>query len=237
MTLSAIFPGFNFMSFAKSKMALLIAASVITGCASEFPIGTAPPASATPESGRIVAYTCEDFSFTTQMWPAAVALRLPDRIETLPRVESGSGQKYQKGALVFWNKGEEAMIETGTQAYSQCHIDAARSAQEEDARFRRISLRAAGNEPGWTMEVVDNQRLIFVGDYGKTKIDLPVPEPSTIGERTLFRAFTDEDKIRVIAERSGCKDVTSGANFDAKVVVRLNDRNYLGCGNFAAWRR
>ncbi|MGH8808457.1 MAG: MliC family protein [Noviherbaspirillum sp.] len=220
----------------RSTHSLFLLMIAIAGCASDLPPGTAgaPAVSASQESGRIFVYACDNFSFATQVWPDTVTLHLPDRSEVLPRVSAASGAKYQKGDLLFWSKGEEALLEAGAQRHPQCRIDAERSAQEEDARLRKISLRATGNEPGWTMEVVEDRRINFVGNYGATTVDIQVPPPSRVGPRTMYRAQTAKHNIHVIVERTGCQDTMSGRNFDAKVLVRLDDREYRGCGNFAA---
>ena len=47
----------------------------------------------------------------------------------------------------------------------------------EDARIRGVDYRAVGNEPGWHLEIVENGRTVFVGDYGATQLEFATPVP------------------------------------------------------------
>ena len=50
-----------------------------------------------------------------------VTVALPDGEVTLPRVVSGSGARYSDDTTVFWNQGDEALVEVdGETLYQGC---------------------------------------------------------------------------------------------------------------------
>ncbi|RJG07129.1 hypothetical protein D3870_14960 [Noviherbaspirillum cavernae] len=82
----------------------------------------APPSAA----GRVFTFACEGFDVTARFTQGGVTLKLPDREVVLPQVVSASGARYQKDDVLFWNKGNEALLEVGGKRYPSCKEKAAR---------------------------------------------------------------------------------------------------------------
>jgi len=165
-----------------------------------------------------------------RMGPGEIGLFLPDRYAVLPQVPAASGAKYAEGDLVFWTKGDEATLEIGDERRSGLRRDAAREPWE-DARLRGAAFRAAGNEPGWHLEIVPGGQITFVGDYGATSVSAPAPAPEVdrAGARA-YRTAADGQELRVAIEAADCADSMSGESFSHRVTVVLDDREFRGCG-------
>lgn len=189
---------------------------------------TAPSAPA----GRTLVYGCPDGpDVVVRMGAGEIGLFLPDRQAVLSQVPSASGAKYQEGDLVFWSKGDEALLEVAGARIPGCRLDPAR-APWEDARLRRAAFRAVGNEPGWHLEIRPDAGIAFVGDYGETEVRTPAPAPEIdpqAGER-LYRAATEAHELRVTIREERCQDDMSGEAFPHRVVVVLDGREHRGCG-------
>lgn len=79
----------------------LLPVMLLAGCAGD----------QTPSS---LMYNCKDGTrFTTRGGGEEITLVFEDRTVTLPRVHSGSGAKYTDRELLFWEKGDEAILSSG----------------------------------------------------------------------------------------------------------------------------
>jgi membrane-bound inhibitor of C-type lysozyme len=80
------------------------------------------PAGAAGALAGTVRYECGGgrYVFEARIEGEAAVLSLPGRTVTLPRVVSGSGAKYATEDVTFWSKGEEALLEVGSDAYLGC---------------------------------------------------------------------------------------------------------------------
>ena len=63
-------------------------------------------------------YKCNDYEFSAYEDSDKITLYLPDRTVALNRVRAASGAKYQNSNLLFWNKGDRALLEVGDKTYS-----------------------------------------------------------------------------------------------------------------------
>jgi len=152
-----------------------------------------------------------------------------DRYLILSQVRAASGTKYQEGDVVFWSKGDQVIFSAAGLRYANCQINHVR-APWEDARRRGVDFRAVGNEPGWHLEVRGDQHLLFVGDYGATKIMFSNVQTTEDREQLHYLSQDDDDSINVTVIESVCIDTMKGDQFPYNVQVQLNDRNYQGCG-------
>ena len=79
----------------------LLLLALLAGCA------TSPPP-------MELSYRCSDgTTFIARGGGEKITLVFDDRSWTLPRVHSGSGVKYTDRELLFWEKGDEAILATG----------------------------------------------------------------------------------------------------------------------------
>ena len=179
--------------------------------------------------GKTMVYECGDVEFITRVGPGEMALWFEDRYLILSQVRAASGSKYQEGDVIFWSKGEEVTLEAAGVRYSSCQLNNAR-APWEDARRRGVEFRAIGNEPGWHMEVRGQQNLLFVGDYGATRIMFTDIETTEDREQLHYMAQEGDNSINVTVTETFCTDTMKGEEFPYTVLVQLNGRGYRGCG-------
>jgi len=147
-------------------------------------------------------------------------------------VRSASGEKFQSGNTLFWVKGNEAILDTETDAFRSCKNNRM-LAIREDARSRGVKFRATGNEPGWHLEVFVSNQILFVADYGQSRYlfsDAEAPSDPH-AQNNVLQATNDKHRLELIMLGKTCMDSMSDQQFDSQVTVRLDDREYRGCGN------
>ena len=179
------------------------------------------------------AYDCDDGSYiVTHMGPEddAITIFLPGETIRLPHIQSGSGAKYSDGKITFWTKGKEALLEIEGADPLKC-LENRRRSWIEDAKLRGNDYWAAGNEPGWTLEIGPEQTVLKT-NYGQDRYEFKTPEPAVDGEarHTTYRAYVDG--MAIVIEISGvpCQDSMSGEAFETSVSVQLGGQELLGCG-------
>ncbi|ADJ29379.1 YbaY family lipoprotein [Nitrosococcus watsonii] len=177
-------------------------------------------------------FECHDLAFSAVSSPDKITLYLPQgRNETLARVRAASGAKYEGKEILFWNKGNSAILEIGGKRYQNCHRN-----QEREARipstFWPVDFHATGNEPGWIIEIVKGHRVNLLMDYGKSRVSLPWINPKTSGESTIYETKTGSHRLRIVIAPEACMDSMSGEQFEAQVILKLADKTYRGCGRF-----
>jgi len=89
-----------------------------------------PPADpATPGAWRR-AYDCTGIQFGVRFEKQAAVVFVAGREIRLPQVKAASGAKYTDGAVTFWSKGEEALLELDGMLYRSCRTNPAHDVQE-----------------------------------------------------------------------------------------------------------
>ncbi|MCB1753601.1 MAG: MliC family protein [Gammaproteobacteria bacterium] len=78
--------------------------------------------------------------------------RPPRRTLNLPRVHSASGIRYALGDVVFWSKGDEAVLALGDRHHRDCRND--RSAPTHTCGTRREGSWRARSSRSLTMSVL-----------------------------------------------------------------------------------
>jgi len=96
-------------------------------------------------------------------------------------------------------------------------------------RAAEAGLTARGNEPGWTLEIADG-RLVYVGDYGQTRLEAPAEGPTRRDGATVYRAVTEAGPLTVKVREALCGDSMSGMPYPRTVTVETPDRDLSGCG-------
>ncbi|CAH0991938.1 hypothetical protein SIN8267_02053 [Sinobacterium norvegicum] len=184
------------------------------------------------EPALTFVYQCGDqISFTAHGNDESKWLFLPGKTVELPKVAAASGEKYSDGETTYWSHGEETMLETAGQRYSDCLIDR-RASIWESAKLQGVDFRAVGNEPGWVLELGPDEQMTLVTNYGEEHIvfDLPQPEVNKANKTSYYSAENDNYTIDVTITGSACNDDMSGDAFEATVEVNLNYQNLRGCG-------
>ncbi|MCB1856641.1 MAG: MliC family protein [Gammaproteobacteria bacterium] len=181
------------------------------------------------------AYNCPDnYRFVARLESGnELRLFLPEQTARLIRVPSASGTRYRDAAgLVFWSKGEEALLVTDTVHHRQCRNDPALAVWEH-ARLNGVDFRAVGNEPGWHMEIREGVSIHLVTDYGQTSQLFPHPSRTDrhdTSPSTRYVARTDGQTLSVLLSPGSCTDSMSGQSYPVKVEVQFHDATLMGCG-------
>lgn len=141
-----------------------------------------------PSTGTFV-FECDGYEFVARVEDEHVWLFLPGKTVRVPQVPSASGARYSDGRVVFWSKGEQALLEVGEVSHRGCRNDRARAVWE-DAKLRGADFRAVGNEPGWFLEILYERRIVLVTDYGLARDEFENPERTTDrrAARTVYHA-------------------------------------------------
>jgi len=177
-------------------------------------------------------YECSDgYDFIARHQKGKVWLFLPEKTIRLSHVPSGSGAKYSDGQITYWNKGHEVFFEIDDAKYLNCKNNQS-AAIWEDAKFRGVDFRAVGNEPGWNLEIIMSERIVFIGDYGQERYAF-ITAASSIDQQTRTTAYTaqnDRNELSVTIVGRRCRDTMSDEVFETTVTVILDGKTYQGCG-------
>lgn len=82
------------------------------------------------------------------------------------------------------------------------------------------------------LEITAGQKIVFVGDYGETRLVFATPEPVVDNEArtTVYEVEEDSHKMMFTIQGRSCHDTMSGEPFDAAVTVVMDGREFRGCG-------
>jgi membrane-bound inhibitor of C-type lysozyme/uncharacterized membrane protein len=177
-------------------------------------------------------FECDDgYRFPVRIEGGKAWLFLPGKTVSLPQVPAASGAKYSDGKMVFWSKGDEALLEAADDIRRNCRNNRFLSIWEH-AKLNGVDFRAVGNEPGWHLEISRGRKILFVSDYGQSRFEFTTPEPETDGQaRTaIYRTRNSEHVLQVIIAGQPCQDTMRGDPFESTVTVTLDGRRYTGCG-------
>jgi len=192
-----------------------------------------------PRSTRVFRCTessGETFRFEARPRDGRVELWLPGRFErrtaVLEQVRAASGARYEGDGVLFWNRGDEALLRVDDEEYRGCTLDRGGWVWAE-ARRRGVDFRASGNEPGWYLELGRADSLHLVYDYGEGELTVPTLEPAKEepGDRIVYRSETPEPDLRVTIETEPCVDM-AGTEYPRTVTVELDGKRYRGCGRW-----
>jgi heat shock protein HslJ len=91
------------------------------------------------------------------------------------------------------------------------------------------SYRALGQEPGWSLDI-SGGRMIYIGDYGGTRIEVPTPAPSRTVNGHRYEAQSGAHRLRVDVTHRLCHDAMSGHAFEDIVAIVADGVEVRGCG-------
>ncbi|MDZ7786976.1 MAG: MliC family protein [Halofilum sp. (in: g-proteobacteria)] len=218
-----------------AAIAVLLPA-LLSGCAALVPTSTVTTSGgdASADSGRdgpfARVYTCPDgFRFSARAGSEEAHLDLGSRRVSLAREPSDSGTRYTDGETLFQTRGSEATIEVDAAIRSGCR---GRDAADpwEAAALRGVDLRALGQEPGWTAEVVEGEwlRVIRAGEDDVLVARDPARERTDAGA-TVYTGEADGERLRLQVTESACTDSMSGESLPLTATLTLDGRELQGC--------
>ena len=218
---------------ARTRLLVVLLAGVLTatGCMhSNAAVDGAAASTGTPEQTWV--FECpDDYSFVARTRGDSIWLFLPGLTVELPKAASANGSRYSDGSTVFLIDGDRSDLETASARYAGCRNNRALAIWEH-AKLSGVDFRATGNEPGWTLEISNRYDILVVTDYGQTTYRFPSAslESKPDSRTTIYRARNENDSAEIVITPGPCRDSMSGEAFSAAVSVRINDREYRGCG-------
>ncbi len=177
-------------------------------------------------------YECSGgYNFIARVENENVWLFLPNQTIKLPHVVSGSGAKYSEGDKLFWNKGEEALLELADEKHKGC-INNHAKAIWEDAKLNGWDFRAVGNEPGWHILISRKNRIVFISNYEKIINTFTTPEPliNQTDRTATYLARENGHVLELILKGTKCLDSMNDESFETTVTVILDGKTFNGCG-------
>lgn len=149
----------------------------------------------------------------------------------LPQAVVASGARYQDGEISFWNRGDEARVET-PRGQLKCALSDERTALTR-AEKPGVMFWGQGNEPGWNVALAHDEPMLALAlDYGETRIELPymVSVMDNTAGRVVLENARVEPFFRLRIEAAACFDNMSGQPFPARVTLTYKGEQYSGCG-------
>ncbi|WP_249976833.1 MliC family protein [Vreelandella olivaria] len=149
----------------------------------------------------------------------------------LPQAVVASGARYQEGDISFWNRGEQALVET-PRGQLQCQLAEQRRGMTR-AEQPGVMFLGRGNEPGWSVALAhDEPSLTLQLNYGQESHTFPymVSVMDNQAGRVVLENAQMEPFFRVRIEAGACFDDMSGEPFPARVTLTYGGQQYSGCG-------
>lgn len=106
----------------------------------------------------------------------------------------------------------------------------------QEAKAEGVQFRAVGNEPGWLVEIREDQRIKFVNNYGDLELKAPVDDLwiGPVGEDKIYYVENDAIQFQVIVMKKDYQDSMSGEKLPYQVRVVFPNKSYVGGGKLLA---
>ena len=180
---------------------------------------------------KTFVFECDStFSFTVQLINEKAKVILPEKTYELKHVEAASGAKYSDGEITFWTKGEEAFLELKDTTYRNC-VNNGVAAVWEKAKLSGVDFRASGFEPGWHLEIKNDEKTLFVTNYGNERYEFVTPKPEVNDEtgETIYHFNKRNIKLTATIKDEECTD-PKGDKYNLTAYIEFGGNNLRGCG-------
>lgn len=192
------------------------------------PYVSAPDAGARSEPPRTYVFDCNHGeTVTVRIEGRSAWLFLRQGTRRLWPVEVGNGPSWTDGEIQLELEDQAASISTLAGLTYSCLNDPSQ-ARWEHAKLGGADFRAVGNEPGWTLEVRDQSRIVLTTAHGTEIVERSLAPPVVNASRRMTRWDGGDLVVEVL--RLPCTDTMSGEAFDTRVAVYWRDRILHGCG-------
>jgi uncharacterized membrane protein len=211
------------------KVAIFSLLLLLNACTGIEGVGGVPSPPAESESAQTFVFTCSDtLKFVARTDNKEAWLFLPSGTIQLPHTGTGS---YRNDQTYLQINGQEASLEASGVKHLLCKNDR-RQAIWEHAKLNGADYRAIGNEPGWTLEIRNQESIILITNYGSTRHEFTLPKPEIDETNKITRYQSKDSGHEVLLTISGeaCLDTMSGEEFSSKATVTLDGKMLQGCG-------
>ncbi|HEY7885154.1 MAG TPA: META domain-containing protein [Cellvibrionaceae bacterium] len=121
--------------------------------------------------------------------------------------------------LVFWNKGDEAILKQGDQAHVSC----------QRHRPPTVPFSARGQEPGWILEVNESQ-LNLRYQYNEKQFQAPAPKVERVNNGYRYRAQNLKgQKLQLLITQGICIDTMSDMHYPYAAQLQIDGQTLNGC--------
>ena len=214
-----------------ARLWVLLAALGLTACDAGEP---AKPSDAVMAlaSGEARDWRCGDVQLRTepQSTTDRLVLHLPGGRRSLTQDVAASGARYSDPTgTVFWSKGpHRAMLRLPERDREMECVASETTSPWIAAAESGLRARAAGNEPGWLLEVSPDGEMHALLDYGEREhiFEAGSSESGAGGMRIV--SADGRATAEFVAEP--CADSMSGQRFPMRVTLGVGDDRYSGCG-------
>ncbi|ADQ13830.1 hypothetical protein [Halanaerobium hydrogeniformans] len=102
----------------------------------------------------------------------------------------------------------------------------------QQAKERGVEFRAIGNEPGWHVEIYQDEKINFVNDYGSFELKVPIDDVwyGPEGEDRIYYVENNLIQFQVIVMKKAYQDTMKGEEFPYQVRVLFPNASYIGGG-------
>lgn len=121
------------------RISCAFALILLAGCAAPEPAAKREP----PQGQRVYAYECGDsYAFTVELDAGfdRGVVYYPGGSARVEHVVAASGAKYEGEGVIYWSKGDEALLETPQGLHKLCRIEG--GSVWEKMRQRGLDFRA-----------------------------------------------------------------------------------------------
>jgi putative lipoprotein len=175
------------------------------------------------ESGELLSVRFDQAANTATILSA-------DGDRVLPGAPVASGFLYQSPMAALRGKGDDLEYSIGRRAPSQCvAINDSLHRVLTERRAAGARWRAVGQEPGWNVEIMADDAMLAVLDYGEVRRSTPPAQRSGEGARQEWAATTESGSLRLTIERAPCSDTMSGERYWFTATLVVDDRTLRGC--------
>ena len=210
------------------------------------PVTPAPPPPAAKDIGVPKDYGCAGTAIEAIYFEHMAMLRLDGETVRLDPVAVASGSRYQgwraDGALIdLWEKGGTATLNVAGNEYPECSLIEAPVAAETDATSPAETPTAApapevirtysarGNEPFWLVQADATEVRWSTADHVAADVFTGLTR-ATRADGFDLAATREGDALALSANAAVCRDSMTGMPHPDTVVVRVDGREFTGCG-------
>lgn len=182
-----------------------------------------------PATVQTFVFTCSDgLKFVARIENETAWLFLPSGTINLRETSAGT---YRSQEAVFRTKDQEGMLEESGVKHADCRNNP-RQAVWEHAKLNGADFRAIGNEPGWSLEIQNQSKIVLVTGYGSNHYEFNLPEPviDKAAGTTRYKVRQAGQEMTLTISAETCRDSMSGEEFESRVEVVINGENLRGCG-------
>ncbi len=189
------------------------------------------PAPEAPPEQETFAFECEGGeTFVAQFSDEAASVMLREGLQVLPRLSDGTGEFYDNGETRITLSGQNAIVVLDTGEQLRCQNDP-EQAVWEDARLRGVNFRAVGVEPGFVLEI-DDDNIVVLTDYGANRYVFAKGDAAEAPEGVWkrYRASSGSTDFEATLRPATCETESTDEAFGTQVTVDLSDEKYEACG-------